>query len=137
MDRGAWWATVHGVTRVGQDLATEPPPPPYKYMYIHKLAFPGGTLVKNPLASLGDARDSLSIPGSGRPPGVGNGKPLQYSCLENSTDRSLASYSPWGRNESNTTEQMNTHSHTHTHTHTHDTHTQLTPGIDPYKFTYV
>ena len=28
MDRGAWWATVHGVTRVGHDLATKPPPPP-------------------------------------------------------------------------------------------------------------
>ena len=26
MDRGAWWAIVHGVTRVGHDLATEPPP---------------------------------------------------------------------------------------------------------------
>ena len=28
-----------------------------------------------------------SIPGSGRSPGEGNGNPLQYSCLENSTDR--------------------------------------------------
>ena len=28
-----------------------------------------------------------SIPGSGRSPGVGNGNPLQYSCLENSMDR--------------------------------------------------
>ena len=28
MDRGAWQATVHGVTRVGLDLATELPPPP-------------------------------------------------------------------------------------------------------------
>ena len=27
MDRVAWWATVHGVARVGHDLATEPPPP--------------------------------------------------------------------------------------------------------------
>ena len=27
MDRGAWQATVHGVTRVGQDLATKPPLP--------------------------------------------------------------------------------------------------------------
>ena len=27
MDRGAWQATVHGVTRVGHDLATKPPPP--------------------------------------------------------------------------------------------------------------
>ena len=26
MDRGAWWATVHGVLRVGQHLATKPPP---------------------------------------------------------------------------------------------------------------
>ena len=26
-DRGAWQATVHGVTRVGHDLATKPPPP--------------------------------------------------------------------------------------------------------------
>ena len=27
-----------------------------------------------------------SIPGSGRPPGEGNGNPLQYSCLENPMD---------------------------------------------------
>ena len=26
MDRGAWWATVHGVARVRHDLATKPPP---------------------------------------------------------------------------------------------------------------
>ena len=26
MGRGAWWATVHGVTRVERDLATKPPP---------------------------------------------------------------------------------------------------------------
>ena len=25
MDSGAWWATVHGVARVGHDLATKPP----------------------------------------------------------------------------------------------------------------
>ena len=28
MDRGAWWAIVHGVPRVGHDLATKPPPKP-------------------------------------------------------------------------------------------------------------
>ena len=28
MDRGALWAIVHGVARVGHDLATKPPPPP-------------------------------------------------------------------------------------------------------------
>ena len=26
MNRGAWQATVYGVTRVGHDLATKPPP---------------------------------------------------------------------------------------------------------------
>ena len=25
MDRGVWWATVHGVTRVGHDFVTKPP----------------------------------------------------------------------------------------------------------------
>ena len=35
----------------------------------------------------GDAGDSVSIPGSGRSPGGGNGNPLQYSCLENPMDR--------------------------------------------------
>ena len=32
------------------------------------------------------ARDLGSISGSRRSPGVGNGYPLQYSCLENSMD---------------------------------------------------
>ena len=35
----------------------------------------------------GDTRDPSSIPGSGKAPGVGNGNPLQYSCLGNSTKR--------------------------------------------------
>ena len=34
-----------------------------------------------------NARDLSSVPGSGRSSGEGNGKPLQYSCLENSMDR--------------------------------------------------
>ena len=34
-----------------------------------------------------NAGDPGSIPGSGRSPGERNGNPLQYSCLENSTDR--------------------------------------------------
>ena len=33
-----------------------------------------------------NARDPGLIPGSGRSPGEGNGKPLQYSYLENSMD---------------------------------------------------
>ena len=44
-------------------------------------------VVKNLPANAGDTRDVGSIPGSGRLPGVGNGNPLQYSCLKNPTDR--------------------------------------------------
>ena len=51
------------------------------------LGFPGSASGKNLPANIGDARAAGSIPGSGRSPGVGNGNPLQYSCLENSTDR--------------------------------------------------
>ena len=36
------------------------------------------------------AADLGLIPGSGKSPGEGNGNPLQYSCLENPTDRGLA-----------------------------------------------
>ena len=44
-------------------------------------------MVKNLPVNAGDIRDVGSIPGSGRSPGEGNGKPLQYSCLENPMDR--------------------------------------------------
>ena len=42
---------------------------------------------KNLAANARDARDTGSIPESGRSPGVANGNPLQYSCLENSMNR--------------------------------------------------
>ena len=44
-------------------------------------------MVKNPPANAGDIRDAGLIPGSGRSPGGGHDKPLQYSCLENPMDR--------------------------------------------------
>ena len=46
--------------------------------------FPSGSDGKESACSGGDLG---SIPGSGRSPGEGNGKPLQYSCLENPMDR--------------------------------------------------
>ena len=51
------------------------------------MSFPGGAVVKNLPANAGDTKDMGLIPGSGRSPGVGNGNPLQYPCLENSQDR--------------------------------------------------
>ena len=48
-----------------------------------------------------------SVPGSGRSPGGGNGNPLHYSCLENPMDGGTwLGCSPWGRKESDTTEQL-------------------------------
>ena len=44
-------------------------------------------MVKNPPANAGDVRDAGLILRSGRSPGERNGKPLQYSCLENPMDR--------------------------------------------------
>jgi len=46
-------------------------------------------MIKNLPANVGDARDAGSIPGSERSLGVGNGNPLQYSCLENAMDRGV------------------------------------------------
>ena len=46
--------------------------------------FPGGSGGKESACNAGDLG---SIPGSGRPPGEGNGNPTQYSCLENPMDR--------------------------------------------------
>ena len=51
-------------------------------------------VVKNPPADAGDARDTGLISGSRRSPGGGNDNPLQYSCLENFGQRSLAGYNP-------------------------------------------
>ena len=51
------------------------------------MGFPSFSVVKNPPANGGGARDSGLIPGSRRSPGEGNGNPLQYSCLGNPMDR--------------------------------------------------
>ena len=44
-------------------------------------------VVKNLSANAGDVTDRDSVPGWGRSSGEGNGKLLQYSCLENSMNR--------------------------------------------------
>ena len=46
--------------------------------------FPSGSVNKESACNAGDLG---SILGLGRSPGVGNGNPLQYSCLENFMDR--------------------------------------------------
>ena len=54
---------------------------------IGRKGFPGGSVLMNPPASAGDARDAGSISVLGRSPREGIGNPFQYSCLENSMDR--------------------------------------------------
>ena len=63
-------------------------------------------MVKNLPASAGDAGDTGSVLGSGRSPEVGNGNPLQYSCLENSLDRGACGLQSVGHKELDT---MSTH----------------------------
>ena len=61
------------------------------------MGLPGGVKVKNPPSNVGDIRDMVLIPTSGRSPGRGHGNPIQYSCLENSQgQKSLAGYNPLG-----------------------------------------
>ena len=57
------------------------------YFYVSstvRMDFPGGSDGKESVCNVGDLG---SIPELGRSPGEGNGNLLQYSCLENSTDR--------------------------------------------------
>ena len=68
------------------------------YVYVKNFQFfPGDSDSKK---STCNAEKPVSIPGSGRSPGEGNGNRLQYSCLENSMDR------PWGYRESDTTDPL-------------------------------
>ena len=54
---------------------------------VIKAGFPGGSVMKNLPANATDTGDAGSIPEFKRAPEEGNGNPLQYSCLENRTDR--------------------------------------------------
>ena len=52
--------------------------------YHTQVGFPCGSAGKDSVCNVGDP---VSIPGSGRSPGEGNGNPLQCSCLGNPRDR--------------------------------------------------
>ena len=72
-------------------------------------------MVKNSPANVGDTGDVGWIPGLGRFSGIGNGNPLQYSCLENPMDRGAwqATHITWSNKDTDTTEHKHTHAHTH------------------------
>ena len=68
------------------------------------LGFPGGSDGKESACNMGDLG---SIPGLGRSPGETNTH-SSYCCLENSIQRCLVGYSPWGHKELNMTEWLST-----------------------------
>ena len=82
--------------------------------------FPVDIIGEESACQAGDARDLGLVPGLGRSPAVGNGNPLQYSCLENSMNRrAWQATVQWSHKELVMSElARNTHTHTHTHTHT-------------------
>ena len=64
-------------------LTVVPKPGTFSVILMVKMGFPGGSASKESACNEGDLG---SIPGLGRPPGEGNGYPLQSSGLENSMD---------------------------------------------------
>ena len=68
------------------------------------MGFPGGSDGKESAYNVGDLD---SDPGLGRPPGEGNGYPVQYSGLENSMDCIV----PCSRKESDTFTFISTHTY--------------------------
>ena len=95
--------------------------------YYAPRSFPGSTVVKNPSANAGDARDGGSVPGLGRSPWSRKPTPVLLPGKFHG-QRSLAGYSSWGCKELDMTEQLNAcayatkcicmHAHTHTRIHT-------------------
>ena len=86
-------------------------------------------MIKNMLASAGDARDTGLILGSGRSLGVGNGKHFQYSCAGKFYGQwRLVGYSPWvTRNQT----QLSMPTHTHAYLMSGYKHNmQNMPGCD-------
>ena len=84
------------------------------FMYLDRcLGFPGDSVIKNPPANAGDSRIAGSIPGSGRSPWRRSWQPTPvFLPGESHGQKNLAGYSPWGHKESDTTEQLSTHTDT-------------------------
>ena len=52
MDRGAWWATVHGLTRVRHNLATDQQQPcPKKNIFVPRFGHAGWVMGSQTLSS--------------------------------------------------------------------------------------
>ena len=108
-DRGAWWATVHGVT----DSQTR----------LRDVGFPSSSDSKESACNAGDLG---SIPGLGRSPGEGTGYTPVFLPGEFHGQRSLVGCSPQGCKESDTTERLHFHFHFPHSQHHHSSNFQIT-----------
>ena len=75
--------------------------PSFSWHLYTQRGFPSGSVVKNPAASAGDARDVGSIPGSESSPGGGKAHPI-FLPGKSHGQMNLVGYSPWGHEESDT-----------------------------------
>ena len=87
---------VHGIAKSWTQLSD------FHFHFLQHQGFPDDAVIKNPPANAGDTGDMGFIPGLGRSPGVGNGNPLQYSCLKNSMDRGAWWATAYGVSKSRT-----------------------------------
>ena len=87
MDRGAWWATVHGVTKSWTRLSE------FHSLTQRPVGFPGGWVVKNPPANAGDRFD----PWVRKIPWRRKRQPTPVFLPGKSDgEECLAGYCPWG-----------------------------------------
>ena len=96
MDREAWWATVHGITRVKHGLVAKPlaPSPRRRHWHPTPGLLPGKSHRRRSLVGCipwgrekSDMTERLHFNFSLSCIGEGNGNPLQCSRLENPRDR--------------------------------------------------
>ena len=71
---------------------------------IYRIHFPGGASSKKPTCQFRRCKRHRFDPGLERSPGVGKGNPLVFLPGKFQGQRNLAGYSPWGHEESDTTE---------------------------------
>ena len=97
MDRGAWQATIHGVTK--------------SQTWLKWLSTQEATIRTSPVAQMVKNMPAMQeiqfIPGLGRSSGEENGLPTPaFLPGKSHGQRSLAGYSPWGCKKSDTTERL-------------------------------
>ena len=88
MDRGAWQALVHGVARIGRDLATKPPPAVYFSVQTGKVLWLKQGTINSHSASTGIAWDCSRQTETYH-------RPVYAELFSAAQHHSLLLYSPW------------------------------------------